>query len=115
MWFRYQLRYQPKVSIIWVSVLDLNQNRGFGHTLPGCHFVILFRFAKRSQNSDFFLSMNQDSNLSQVTQLFFFRNPTTDCVKKIDSALQKTLVSVSAKQSNLMFVKIVVCNRNILT
>ena len=45
---------------------------GFGHTLAnGCHCVILFRFAKRSQNSDFFLSMNQDSNLSQVTQLFF--------------------------------------------
>ena len=29
MWFRYWLQYWP----IWVSVLDLNQNSGFSHTL----------------------------------------------------------------------------------
>ena len=31
MWFRYRLRYQP--IWVWVSISDLNQNSGFGHTL----------------------------------------------------------------------------------
>ena len=42
MWFQCQLQYRPKVSPIWVSVsvLDLNQNSGFGHIQYYGKFVL---------------------------------------------------------------------------